>query len=491
MYAVVEIPLMASQALFRLGKRTLNPAPRAILDETGERSFVCETNLAATREGVTVGMRPAQALARCENLEMLPRSLEAEATVRRLLLVLAQNFAPRVEETQDNLVTVDLRGLEPEIFETTAEQLIERFKNLQLGVRIGISDTPDHARWSAHFADPVLQVRSLEAFLKRVPLSITEAENDLIDILHGWGITNMAQFHALPRDEIGHRLGRRGLNLWDAVAGHNPRLLEIASTKPRFSRSLSLEHRVESLDALLFILKRFIDELEVELSTANAAAYILELTFKLDNNNLQTKRIEVPEPSSRASTLFRILETALERLETKDAITGIRLSLCVTEARRRQGDLFAVAMEDAASFAETADRIATILGPDRSGSPSLSDSWKPDSFRIKNLDTDLGTSENPTQDTDEASEPKIGLPLSRIRPPEHISLLAKDGTPAQITGGPYAGEIVASSGPYNLSGHWWELSRWSRVEWDIELAQGGLYRIYRERSQWFMEGVYG
>lgn len=490
MFAVIEIPVLSLQSILRL-KKERPKGPLAVLDETGQRSFICEVNPAAAQEGVEVGMRPAQALARCGELQMLVRSQETEAPVERLLLLLAQSLAPRVEHTRPGVATIDLSGRRKDHVEAAAEALIDRFKSLRIHIRIGISDTPEHALWGALFAKPLLSVNSIDTFLKRVPITIAEADSDLIEILHSWGIHHMFALRQLPRDEIGHRLGQRGLQLWDAVAGRNPRLLQPTKPKPDFQRQLQLEHRVESVRALLFILKRFVDELALELESAQAAAYILSLHLKLDNKNTQTQRIEVPEPSSRASTLFRILETALENLQTEDAIIGVCLKLEVTEAHARQGDFFSVAMEDAAAFAETADRIATIVGKNRSGSPRLRDTWRPDDFYITTLNSDLGTKENAPTIPDEGIDPRLGLPLSRFRPPRAIRVELEGKRPSRIDNGPYAGPIKDAHGPWKSSGDWWEPSKWAREEWDVEMQGGGLFRIFRQHKHWYLEGIYG
>jgi protein ImuB len=490
MYAVIEIPVMALQAIYRL-KRKRPSGPIAILDETGSRSVVYEVNPSAQAQNVEVGMCPAQALARCGTLHVLPRSLEAEATVERLLLLLARTLAPRVEQTAFGIVTVDLRGIRLNTVEASADGLIDRLKELRLHARIGISDTPEHARWSALFAKPVLYVHRLENFLKRVPLAVAGASEDLLDVLNGWGIHDMAALHDLPREEIGNRLGQRGLALWDAVAGRQPRLLKFTETKPYFRRSLELEHRVESLDALLFILKRFVDELALELELAQSAAYILKVSLKLDNKTYETKQIEVPEPSSRPKTLLRILETALGGLQTKDAIVGVQLQFEATEAHGKQGDLFSIAMEDPAAFAETADRIATIVGSGRSGSPRLLDTWQPDAFRLSTLESELKAQAASETSSVETADPHIGLPLSRFRPPRTIKVCVAGSQPVRIDSGDYAGTICAVSGPWALSGEWWEPSPWTRQEWDIELENGGVFRIFRQRSTWYLEGIYG
>jgi hypothetical protein len=51
-------------------------------------------------------------------------------------------------------------------------------------------------------------------------------------------------------------------------------------------------------------------------------------------------------------------------------------------------------------------------------------------------------------------------------------------------------KVLASAGPWKASGDWWTDSPWNREEWDIELGDGGLYRVYRSSREWFVEGVY-
>jgi protein ImuB len=71
---------------------------------------------------------------------------------------------------------------------------------------------------------------------------------------------------------------------------------------------------------------------------------------------------------------------------------------------------------------------------------------------------------------------------------------------AQTAQGPVQGEVLAAAGPWRASGDWWTGSFWNRDEWDVELTDGGVYRIYCARAptedaaqspeSWFLEGMY-
>ena len=484
MYAVIQIPVFPLQALLRrMRKRPRGPL--AVLDESGEQSYVICTNKLASRHEVIEGMRPAKALARCRGLQLLTRSEDAEEESERLLLLLAQTLSPRIERTELGTATVDLKGADPKKQKTRCEALIERIRSRGLFARIGIADTPDHALWAATQAQWVLEVRKVDAFLKQLPLDMLRTRFELITILEGWGIHDLSRFKQLPREEVGARLGQEGLNLWDAVSGRRVRPLRHYHGKPQFIRKLELDYRVENMEALLFILKRFVDELAIELQVAHKAAFIFKIYLQLENKQVQKKTIEVPVASSRASTLFRILETALENFQTQGPIIGVYLKLETADALARQGDLFAVAMEDVVGFAETADRIAALVGPGRSGSPRLNDTWRPDSFRLEKLDTEV-----PTFEEEEAVETLISLPLNRFRPPRPIQVYLQEEVPESIEG-QISGQVVKAKGPWTSSSDWWDQQPWSREEWDVELDQGGIYRIFRNRQGWYAEGSYG
>ncbi len=61
------------------------------------------------------------------------------------------------------------------------------------------------------------------------------------------------------------------------------------------------------------------------------------------------------------------------------------------------------------------------------------------------------------------------------------------GAPTEIHG-----QVRVAAGPWSLEESWWSESPVERDYWDIELSDGGLYRIFRDRrgEAWFADGLY-
>jgi protein ImuB len=84
----------------------------------------------------------------------------------------------------------------------------------------------------------------------------------------------------------------------------------------------------------------------------------------------------------------------------------------------------------------------------------------------------------------------------------------EDGRPLRVTTdrrGFAGGRVLTAAGPWRTSGDWWagagQAGRagvppcppfWNRDEWDIALADGAVYRIFRDRETdgWFIDGIF-
>jgi protein ImuB len=55
-----------------------------------------------------------------------------------------------------------------------------------------------------------------------------------------------------------------------------------------------------------------------------------------------------------------------------------------------------------------------------------------------------------------------------------------------------AGRVRVASGPWSVEESWWVAEPVEREYWDVELEEGGVYRLFRDgaRGDWFADGVY-
>jgi hypothetical protein len=81
--------------------------------------------------------------------------------------------------------------------------------------------------------------------------------------------------------------------------------------------------------------------------------------------------------------------------------------------------------------------------------------------------------------------------LRRYRPVLTAHVEFRDRRPVLFRSAIFNGTISDARGPFFSSGDWWDEKRWAREEWDVQLADGRLCRIFQSAAGWFVEGVYG
>ncbi len=99
----------------------------------------------------------------------------------------------------------------------------------------------------------------------------------ILAVLHKWGIHTLGQLAALDKEELAARLGPESVRLWERANGQSDRLLKFVQPPESFDESFEFEHEIETAEPLLFMLRRFLEQLALRLSTiylvAKASAF--------------------------------------------------------------------------------------------------------------------------------------------------------------------------------------------------------------------------
>ena len=484
-YGVLYMPKFVLQAVLRI-ESFPSEAVVIIVAAASRNTVVLEMTESARRVGIIEGMPVAQAVARSPEVIVRCRSEDAERSAAKAIFTYAYTISPRVEETGKGICTIDLRGASGESLLSRGEDLLGQIEEVGFRVRIGFSETPRLAYFAAYYARPILVVAEgdRKGFLNQLSLRTAGISERMEMILQQWGIRTLGDYSALPREDVGHRLGKEGLTLWDELAGREERPLVISKLPERFEESLELEYDIETMEPLLFILRRFLESLTLRLKLVYMVVGLLCLTLTLSNGSIYRRLFKILEPTRKVETLFKMLFAHLENVGTESPITAVSIKINPVSPQLRQRDLFETALKNPQGFSATLARLVGVVGTGRVGTPRLRNTYRSDSFCLEPIPAVLKEVE------DNSRKAVYGLPLRRLRPSVPAQVKLENGKPRFVSSQFVRGRITKEFGPWQSSGGWWEKEGWAREEWDVELEKGGLYQLRREDGKWFVEGMY-
>lgn len=411
-----------------------------------------------------------------------------------------RHFSPQVEALDPATVVMDLAGMERLIGTPRA---IAAAIAQQAGpeARVAVASNRTTAVHAARgLASPgllaVIAPGEEAAQLAGLPVTLLETSEDVREILTGWGVYTFGQLAALPESGVAERLGAEGVRLQKLARGVPGIPLKPDIAPLEFAEEMELEHPVELLEPLAFILSRQLHTLCDRLASYGLSALELHLALTLVGGGSGTthqhvRAIRLPVPMRNPITFLKLLQLDLEAHPPGAAIVAVALRMVQAKPRSVQEGLFLPPAPEPEKLELTLQRIAALVGKENVGSPALVDSHRPGAFTVR-----------PAM---EASGRVLSIPPSTLafrafRPPIPARVTPAGGAsaPQQVwaAGGrmrrTVEGRVLTAAGPWRTSGDWWTKTPWARDDWDLSLSNGALYRIYREyfTGAWFVDGEY-
>ncbi|MDP9253898.1 MAG: hypothetical protein M3O66_03005 [Verrucomicrobiota bacterium] len=305
----------------------------------------------------------------------------------------------------------------------------------------------------------------------------------VLDILRRWGIHTVGQFAALEKEDVGARLGAIGVRLWDRARGKTTHLLKLVAPPESFEEAFEFENEIETVEPLLFMLRRFLQQLSLRLDALYLVANELLLQITFSDKRVYRHQFKIPEPTNNGEVLFRMLHTHLENFKSDFPILAVALKAEAAKPTYQQFNLFETALRDPARLSETLARLSGLLGVDRVGTPVLEETHRPDAFRMEPFSWQL-------KEAADEMEPLPACALRRFRSPVPALMLLAKNRSTHLRSAEIQGEVICQKGPYNISGNWWDENAWERVEWDLKMENGALCQCYLSGDRWELDGVY-
>ncbi len=312
----------------------------------------------------------------------------------------------------------------------------------------------------------------------------------IIGILHQWGIHSLGQLAALEKDQLANRLGPHAVRMWERANGKATRLLQFIPPPEVFAETFEFENEIETIEPLLFMLRRFLQQFSLRLGALYLVARDLKLRITFSDKTAYEHLFKIPEPSNNVEVLFRMLHTHLENFKSEAPIVALALEAQATKPTRQQFSLFESALRDPAQLSETLARLTGLLGAERVGTPVLEETHRPDAFRMEAFSWELPDVSEALPAVASAVPSGHAPALRRFRSAARASVLLEDNQPAHLRSAEAQGAVAEQAGPYMASGNWWDENAWARAEWDLELAGGVLCRCHAEANAWQVDGIY-
>jgi protein ImuB len=509
MFACLLVPDFPVQAALRLEpedtRRLLRRTPMAVLDGPSNLPKVFALNEAARNAGIETGMTKLQ-VETYGGVSLRKRSVDHEDAAQAALLERASVFSPRVESTYPGTVILDLAGME-RLFgslENMACKITVSARQAGLHLRIAIAANPDTAMYAARgFAGITIIPAGTEAQqLAPLHVGILPLTPELFEVLDGWGIHTFRSLAGLPSIAIVERLGQQGLTLQKLAQGRVSRMLRVVEPMPDFIESFEFDDAVETLESLIFVLNRVLQQICDRLISESLATNELRLTMALEVRQIRDGQDgeqykhdwKLPVPTQDRNMLFTLLRLDLERNTFSAPIKKLTIEAVPVKPRTAQGNLFAPPSPEAEKLEITLARIRGVVGSADAegiscvGSPKILDTHQPDAFAVQLFSSAV--------EAWDSSSVVPTLALRVFRPALETSVELTEKTPHFVRLWKKHRRVLAASGPWCSSGNWWnETTAWAREEWDVALKtlEGvAYYRIYLDqiRKQWFVEGVF-
>ena len=305
----------------------------------------------------------------------------------------------------------------------------------------------------------------------------------ILAILHKWGIHTIGQFATLDKKDLSVRLGAEAVRMWERANGKSQRLLKFVQPPESFQESFEFENEIETAEPLLFMLRRFLEQLSLRLSAIYLVAKELTLRITFTNRQQYKRSFKIPQPTNDVDLLFRMLQTHLENFKSEHAITIVSLEAKPSKPAKQQFGLFETTLRNPQQLYETLARLTALLGPDRIGTPVLEETHRPDAFRMEPFSWQVGAI-----DLNRPMLISARVALRRFRPATNASIFSSQYRHLQSE--TICGQIVDQRGPYLLSGNWWDEKAWARTECDLQLENGELIRVHESDEQLAIDGIY-
>ena len=363
LWACINLPHLALDGILR---RRPTAGPLVLVDGPVNARTIISANKAARAAGLHVGQRLSAAQALLSHFEAIPYDRASVSRWHRFLAAVAYRYSSEVSLLPHAIVlevsrSMGLFGPWPRL-----ESLL-RADFTALGFRHRIAAAPTahaaHVLTTVSDGQAALSVDTLRHALQRVPIARSRLPANALAALPGMGIRTLGQVLALPRDGLRRRFGAELLASLDRLTGDLPSGLELYRPPDTFDLRIALLHEVENQSALIFPVRRMVDDLAAYLAGRDGGVQRFVLRLEHREGRYTDVSIGLLTPERNGALLFEFARGRLEHVTLPEPVLALRLIARDLPAFVPAGrDLFDERPANALPIEQLRERLRARLG---------------------------------------------------------------------------------------------------------------------------------
>jgi protein ImuB len=442
----------------------------AITDRAGARRVVIAANEAARLAGIHAGMQVPQALLREPELRLVDRCRADERRALRALADWSLQFSSTVYVEPARWVIWLEIGASLRYF----EGLLALRSRIELGIRalhysasVGIAPSLEAAALFALAANipPATDREQIKPLASSLHLTLLTLDNKVIEQLRAAGLTTIGEVLDIPTAALARRFGPDVTTYIRRLLGEHPDPRRPHRPAETYRRRYDFADPIQSVEGLLFPLRRLLQEFEGYLRGRDCAIQRLEITLRHRDSPESAFSLHTSAPMRDSSRLFALLREKLERTPWASPVAEVILSAQEFLAPEvLQVDFFDDSQRQNAGWTALIDKLRARLGEHAIRSLGLRDDHRPEHAWCIQNDAEGAQTEEPFPDR----------PLWLIEP----TPIAR---PSKLLGR-----------PERIEAGWWSGEDTRRDYYLATSSEGARWWLYREvgQDQWYLHGLW-
>jgi protein ImuB len=442
----------------------------AVTDRIRSRRVVIAANESARRSGIHAGMEATRALLEEPELRLIDRSKSEEHRALRALADWSLQFSSTVHlEWARWLIWLEI-GASLRYFEglpALRARIEHGIAALHYSATVGIAPTLEAAALFSRDPDTQAAIRreDIESQASRLDLALLSIDNKAIEQLSASGLRTVGEVLAIPSEALARRFGADLTGYLQRLLGKHPDPRKSHRAAESYRRRYEFAEPLQSVEGLLFPLRRVMQEFEGYLRGRDRAIQRVDVTLRHRDSPESSFSLHTSAPLRDASRLFALLREKLERTSWGSPVSEVIVQAAEFHAPEiLQGDFFDDSQRQSAGWAALLDKLRARLGDGAVRQLGLKDDHRPEqAWCIVNDSGGLGS-----------PAPYPDRPLWLLEP---IAV----ARPAQLIGR-----------PERIEAGWWSGADTSRDYYLAIGPEGARWWLYKEvgADQWFLHGLW-